>query len=763
MASEDRPRGGARTLLRGVERHRVLGSCAIYVAALLWIFRRVFFPGDEPPVYFGWDTLNSYWPDFAFRFRALWQGEWPLWNPYEHGGMPFAARTQQMLFYPVSWLLGLAALPDGRLPVEAMGYFILLHFVIAALGSEALARHLGAGATAARMAGLTVILCAPILNHRNSNFLYPLVWLPWLTLVVDRFLQRPGRATALHLALVGILAGSAASPPGVFNVVAATLLFATLSMTWMAVGGLSTPSGRAALIPHLSRLLSWGTIAVALALGYLAVTYLPALELIEQSIRADRAPSYVLNRALRFKHLASFFDSQHPQRWWFDLFVGLPTLMLILPALLLRPGRTVWVLLTVGLLSLWVAIGDEGGLLLPAVEHVPGFSLNRKSYRYATVFALYAPAVAACGAQALIELAKRRGQAGPLSSPRGNLVLGGGALVASALFVLLATRTPVPNAAESTLDGAAAVLPVVLLVCLAFGSCLALPRLAARWAGLPLGLLMVAHLVHLDDSTGDRIALNQPLELSRDVEYLKWTAPAGIEWRRGDRGPRVGLGSREEVRFAHGYPDLPMELRTHREFVRWARRAPERFGLFNVRFLRGKKRPGGDATRLGRDRWELANPTPLVAHYSRVAATADGRTQLSAWEKSRIRGVATVARSAWTPDLDALQVGGREVTPGQLVHHGVNHVTVEITAPSAGLLVLNEVHYPGWVARVDGVRRPIVPANFMLRGVVVDAGYHRVHFSYEPAGYGLLLFLCGLSVLGCVAMAYRSPSSRPAT
>ena len=61
-----------------------------------------------------------------------------------------------------------------------------------------------------------------------------------------------------------------------------------------------------------------------------------------------------------------------------------------------------------------------------------------------------------------------------------------------------------------------------------------------------------------------------------------------------------------------------------------------------------------------------------------------------------------------------------------------------------GLLVLNDAWMPGWEATVDGHRVPIRRANYLVRGVLLPAGAHRVVFRY-PVPASLWLGL-GLSV-----------------
>ena len=72
-------------------------------------------------------------------------------------------------------------------------------------------------------------------------------------------------------------------------------------------------------------------------------------------------------------------------------------------------------------------------------------------------------------------------------------------------------------------------------------------------------------------------------------------------------------------------------------------------------------------------------------------------------------------------------------------HHN-DTVVIEVDSDRPGVLVLHDLYYPGWEARVDGVQGTLLRANLLFRGVEVPAGHHIVEFSYHP------LSLANLSV-----------------
>lgn len=113
----------------------------------------------------------------------------------------------------------------------------------------------------------------------------------------------------------------------------------------------------------------------------------------------------------------------------------------------------------------------------------------------------------------------------------------------------------------------------------------------------------------------------------------------------------------------------------------------------------------------------------------------------------------------------------RQSEPGPArieVTRGHDLVTIDVASETGGILTLADVYYPGWHAFVDSVETPILRTYTTLRGVVVDAGQHRVEFIFSPATFWALLWMSGglfMLLLGGVGGVYwaslRAPNRHP--
>jgi hypothetical protein len=99
-------------------------------------------------------------------------------------------------------------------------------------------------------------------------------------------------------------------------------------------------------------------------------------------------------------------------------------------------------------------------------------------------------------------------------------------------------------------------------------------------------------------------------------------------------------------------------------------------------------------------------------------------------------------------DRSGLEASSQNSQPAEVAFesYGANNLELSVNTGGPGLLVLSEVDYPGWRARVNGSTARIYRANGILRGVVVPAGKSSVTLRYIPASVvgGVVLSLASL-------------------
>jgi hypothetical protein len=95
-------------------------------------------------------------------------------------------------------------------------------------------------------------------------------------------------------------------------------------------------------------------------------------------------------------------------------------------------------------------------------------------------------------------------------------------------------------------------------------------------------------------------------------------------------------------------------------------------------------------------------------------------------------------------------------TAAVVEHDAGDEVRIRATARQAGLLVLTDLHYPGWVATVDGAPTEILRVNHVMRGVPLSPGEHEIIFHYAPRSVqlGATVSVVGLMLaVGIIGLA----------
>jgi hypothetical protein len=80
---------------------------------------------------------------------------------------------------------------------------------------------------------------------------------------------------------------------------------------------------------------------------------------------------------------------------------------------------------------------------------------------------------------------------------------------------------------------------------------------------------------------------------------------------------------------------------------------------------------------------------------------------------------------------------------------------ISTSAVGPGRLVLSEIVYPGWQARMDGARVPILTTDGILRSVDLPAGEHRVILTFAPVSMYVGLALAVAAALALVLFKVR--------
>jgi hypothetical protein len=109
-------------------------------------------------------------------------------------------------------------------------------------------------------------------------------------------------------------------------------------------------------------------------------------------------------------------------------------------------------------------------------------------------------------------------------------------------------------------------------------------------------------------------------------------------------------------------------------------------------------------------------------------------------------------------DLGAVDPAARVV----MVEYTPTRIVLQAHSAAPAFLVLSEVFFPGWRASVDGSPVPIRRTDYVLRGLALPAGTHRVELVYRPRSVrvGAAISALALVVLAAVALARRLQARR---
>lgn len=689
------------------------------------------------------DMVNQVLPWFQFQAVEWQHRRVPLWDPFHWAGQSLIGQDQPGVAYPLNWALFLLPLRHGQISQVWLNWYMLVIHYMAALFCFFLCRDLGRSKVASAFGGVAFSFLGYMAATNWPQMLNGAVWAPLALLMFFRVLR--ARSVLLSGALSGAFLG-VSYLSGHHQIP----LFMTLTLLggWIYLFS-RQPRRYVHAIPAFAAF-------VYCLFAFSAVQVLPGFEYWHLALRwvgsanplswRDPVPYIVHARysmnpvsivGLVIPHLSGYADP----------FVGFAALTLFIIGARAHWGRAeVRLLVTFAACGLLYSLGAytvfQGVLyaVLPEVDKArsPAAAICVSQLACAVMASFGLDAVASSGVEILTFM--RRAAIGVATL--AVFILG-------FLFVSFAVQ---PEKTQSFIY---------------FGTaCLAAGLVGAALLALCYGGLSV-----------------------RLSNVLFWTAllfeagtVTGYTYPHREDGWNVlsQLGAFDDIAsFLRGRPDL-VRVRADRDaipfdFGDWYRidqldgycgvtkSVFDIYGEDHAQMLLGEtfwvgRRP----SRAGQEpvfssksglivyRNPDAFPRAWVVHRVGVLAASSGIVGELQRPLSGLRDEAFISGVA--PALDSCS--GDRI---KLVSRSPGHVVIDATMGCKGMVVMNDSYFPGWRARVDGRPATLYDVDTVIRGVVADAGTHRVDLRYVPRSViaGALLLISGVLFLGLLGFLSR--------
>ncbi len=722
-------------------------------------------------------------------------GPYPLWNPYVFLGMPsFGSLTfTPYVYFPDLVLKGVHVV----LPFLPSMTWLLLYYFVAGLFTFLLAREEGLWPWAGLFAGIAFMLTPNLVAigaFGHGSKLINCAFIPVVLLFCVRLLWR---GDFLSFGLLALMAGL-------------QLLRAHVQIvyyTWLAVGlycltFLVLRSKDSLSFPVRLRRVAYVGIALAVALAFGSVLYLPVHDYSAFSSRGaveggglefGRATDWSFSPVEMMTFLVPSWLGFGGSTYWGSMpFTDYPNYMGILPLFLAFLGvasarkKDVLYFVALAALSLLVSFGKHLEPLYRLLyENLPYFNKFRVPVMILVVTQFSVAMLAAYGLQNVLRERQSSQRSGPMQ--RACLWVGLGFLcvwvawlVASGTFSswytqsvvsALKSRALAANALSSFSSSAAALTAarcfemvkkdVLVVGAIGFAGFISV-YLFLRQKFSPLLLVAVLACLTLVDlwrvdakimgpMVGERSSVTTESFRDDVVDFLKTDEslyrvfPMGRDFGE-NRYAAFGIAS------VGGYHAAKPSLyeRFHDSVFQTGRLSAAVFAMLNVKYIIiSQEVATGDNLRLVHrgSRWvyEFMAPLPRAFLVDSVAVLRDEEAVMD-----------SILSPSFDPGRTALLLEAPEVEPvssegssARIVSYGLNEIEIEANVARPCFLVLSELYYPDWRAEVDGRQATIYRADFLLRGLALSPGEHKVRFFYSSRSLntGLILSVCAAVII----------------
>jgi hypothetical protein len=787
------------------KRWPIAAGLGLIVAVVLGLFADLLFRA-EPPVLsaVGGDMWREFifWRDFGFT--QLRQGNLALWNPYVYCGIPFFGGFQSALLYPPNWLYMVLPL------AVAVNVGVALHFALSGVLMFAWAGHRGLGVPARTLAAILFTFCGPVYMHLHAGhvmMLCPVAWAPLVMLAVDKLFDE-GRL--LRWSLVGAAAVAmqilAGHPQTVYYTAIAAVLYAALRA--MAL--------RKELRADKMRAAGVGCGLAGMFIGAAAVTAVQLLTGIAAAGESVRGPGVPKSFAAMFAFppenfltllAPGFFGDILNQEYWgrcylweMCAFLSVSGLFLALYGALDGQRRARRLLGAMSLICVLLALGSHTPLFDLLYALVPGYDKFRGNAKFMFLAAMFAALLAGVGLDRMLT----RHRTDPSSRRRlvcvGWSALAVGACLLGAAVVVHSQATPttlatawrefmrgrlltnesyLPRAAYEDVHFVARAAHFAARSLLLAGGTGIVLSLLWFWSvrrpklGYAVAVLACAEILVFARSqrvTFELETTRLPPELEsyfaahHDDGRIYWPGGNDNQTMIYERGTLWGDDPGVPLRYGQfltwtqgGDPNLASQ------YLEFRRYDPLYAMLRAQYFLLAKERssvPGRPAVEAGGWRlYELAGALPRALLIEDFSVIPDRDAAFAAMRDPEFDPHTKVI-------LERAPTAKMEINPGHeapgrvsVAAISTDELLVEAELARPAILLLTDAYHSGWRAEPADESAQgsyeIIPANYVLQAIPLQAGKHRIRLEYLPAPFVVGKWISIVSLVAyCAAWVY---------
>jgi len=722
------------------------------------------------------DLVEGEFPVRVFTKLSLFKGEFPHWNPFTFGGMPFFA-TGTGMFYPFNLLISLMPVGDTAL-WYLMQAVLVLHVLLAGVNMYVYLRFHGRSNSASLFGAVSFMLGGYIITHViHSGIFYIAAWLPLMLLLLEKGVRD---VKPRYMVIGGLLLGA------VMQVGHAQVMFYAVVFMLTYALFLSCQYGQS--MKPLLRRVALSALYFLIAAGLCMVQYLPIFEASGHTVRSrftiidasEGSLQFVqLLTALLPKLFGAYTGSESvPVFWLTDAFkhgyynywescfyFGVSTL--ILSVLLFRKIKTDRTLIFAAawiLLAFLIALGGNFFFykLLFSLG-IPGFNSFRATPRILFVWAFIFPVMAAAVIDGLNDLKSSKLKAVSLSLCAAAAILGlvtaAGGL--SSVFPLM--NTVDGRAQYASLQGMmllvnATLFGVVLI--LFFKNIVSEKRVKILMVVcVSIDMLVFAAGQHITRRDGADVVFKRA---QGTVETIKSLRKEGI-YRVNTRQFIVEPGSKiagqsnimlmnrnqgyvSEVEITEGYNQFRLKYSIP---PLDAEKFNVMLDLMNIRYYVNPQLKEDDKDKDVMLRNETCLPRAKLFYKAAVVGgtNSDNGVDSLILDYMNSPNYDHKNEVAVTDPNLAKFTGGNGTGEAKIVKYDFNRIELDVNTDKEAILWLSEIWYPAWKATVNGNKTTVYRADYSFRAVTVPAGHSKVVFKFESTLFNIGALISLLTLL----------------